>query len=148
MTHAAFAATHVPPTSEPGPSATPYRPGVCNIGPAEIARRRRAGHVGALVTCVVLAVLIAVHAPPLTRLILGLPAAAAASGYFQAWLRFCAGFGSRGIFNFGRLGETSSVVDPLARARDRARATQIGLASLAVGVTVAIAAVVIPFGWG
>jgi hypothetical protein len=32
-----------------------YRPGVCNIGPAEIARRRRAGHVGLLVTVAALA---------------------------------------------------------------------------------------------
>ena len=148
MTDLAFAATDVPPTLEPGPSATPYRPGVCNIGPAEMARRRRAGHVGALVTYVVLVVLIAAHAPPLTRLILGLPAAAAASGYLQAWLHFCAGFGSRGTFNFGRLGEMSSVVDPVARARDRAMATRIGLASLAVGVIVAIAVVLGPFGWG
>ena len=29
---------------------TRYEPGVCNIGPAEIARRRRSGHVGALIT--------------------------------------------------------------------------------------------------
>jgi hypothetical protein len=148
MTHAAFAATDAPRSPELGQSTTPYRPGACNIGPAEIARRRRAGHVGALVTYIVLAVLIAVHAPPLARLVLALPAAGAASGYLQAWLRFCAGFGSRGIFNFGRLGEMSAVVDPVARARDRAMATRIGLASLAVGVTVAMAAVVGPFGWG
>jgi hypothetical protein len=123
-----------------------YRPGVCNIGPAEIARRRRAGHVGLLVTIVAFAALVAIDAPPLARLILVLPAAAAASGYLQAWLKFCAGFGSRGIFNFGPVGDTQQVVDEDARARDRARANRIGLASLAIGVAVGIVAAVIPFG--
>ena len=123
---------------------TEYRPGVCNIGPAEIARRRRAGHVGLLAAVILLGILVAIGAPPLARLVVGLPAAAAASGYLQAWLKFCAGFGSRGVFNFGPLGQVDEVVDPDARARDRARSNQIGLASLAIGVAVAGLAVLLP----
>jgi hypothetical protein len=121
-----------------------YVPGACNIGPAEIGRRRRAGHVGLAISLVVLAGLIATAAPPVARLILILPAAAAASGYLQAWLRFCAGFGTRGIFNFGELGHTADVVDPVARAKDRALARAIALASLAIGTVVAIAAFILP----
>jgi hypothetical protein len=121
-----------------------YRSGVCNIGPAEIARRRRAGHVGLVVTIAAFAALVAIDAPPLARLILVLPAAAATSGYLQAWLKFCAGFGSRGIFNFGPVGDTQQVVDEDARARDRARARRIGLASLAIGFVAGVAAAVIP----
>ena len=103
-------------------AGTEYRPGACNIGPAEIARRRRAGHVGLLATVVSLGVLVAIDAPPAARLIVGLPAAVAASGYLQARLRFCAGFGSRGVFNFGPLGQTQEVADDDARALDRSRA--------------------------
>jgi hypothetical protein len=121
-----------------------YAPGVCNIGPAEIARRRRAGHVGLAAALVMLAGLVAMEAPPAARLILVLPAAAAASGYLQAWLRFCAGFGARGIFNFGELGHTDEVVDPVSRARDRAKARRIALASLAIGIVVAVVAFVLP----
>ena len=45
---AAFAASGPPIPAAPLMDVTPdYRPGVCNIGPAEIARRRRSGHVGA-----------------------------------------------------------------------------------------------------
>jgi hypothetical protein len=143
MTTAAFAAN----SETPPASSDAYKPGVCNIGPDEIARRRRAGHVGAIVTYVALAMLLVIHAPPLARLLLTLPAAGAASGYLQAWLHFCAGFGSRGIFNFGELGRTSAVADPAARARDRARATRIGLASLVIGVAVAVVAVALP-AWG
>jgi hypothetical protein len=141
MTFSASAARG-PVTSPAG--SVDYIPGVCNIGPAEVARRRRAGHVGLAVTLVVLAGLVAIGAPPAGRLILVLPGAAAASGYLQAWFRFCAGFGARGIFNFGELGHTQDVVDPVARARDRAKARGIALASLAIGIVVAVAAFVLP----
>jgi len=125
------------------PIGAGYEPGVCNIGPAEIARRRRAGHLGLATTVALLAGLELIDAPPISRLVLVIPAAAGASGYLQAWLRFCAGFGVRGIRNFGQLGQIEEVADAAARERDRARANQIGLASLAVGVLVAVAAVLL-----
>jgi hypothetical protein len=125
-------------------AGTEYQPGVCNIGLAEISRRRRAGYVGLAATAVLLGVLVAIGAPPLARLIVALPAATAASGYLQARLHFCAGFGSRGVFNFGPLGQTLEVVDSEARRRDRARAMQIGVASLALGVAAGVAAFLLP----
>jgi hypothetical protein len=121
-----------------------YSPGVCNIGPAEIARRRMSGHIGLIVTVVALAGLIATGAPHWTRLILILAAGGSASGYLQAFLHFCAGFGSRGVYNFGPVGPVEEVADPLARARDRARSVQIGVAALAIGVVVAVVAVLLP----
>jgi hypothetical protein len=122
----------------------PYRPGVCNIGPAEIARRRQAGHVGAAATFGLLAGLVVIDAPRLARMSVALPAAMAASGYIQAQLRFCAGFGSRGLFNFGPLGETFAVTDADSLARDRLRSRQIGLASLAIGLATGALAVALP----
>lgn len=121
-----------------------YQPGVCNIGPDEIRRRRRSGHVGLLSAVGLFAVLVAVGAPPIARALVGLPAVIAASGYLQAHLRFCAGFGQVGVFNFGTVGETEQVVDDEARARDRAKARQIGLMSFAVGIAVAVVAVAVP----
>ena len=121
-----------------------YLPGVCNIGPDEIVRRRRAGHVGLGSAIVLLGGLVVVGAPPPLRLLVALPAAVAASGYLQARLRFCAGFGSRGIYNFGELGQSLPVEDTDARRRDRVRATQIGLASGAIGVAVGLVAVGLP----
>lgn len=144
MALSSFAAGHVPEAPKPGTVDPEYRPGLCNIGPAEIVTRRRAGHVGLLATVVLLGALIVVGASPLARLIVAIPAAGSASGYLQAWLKFCAGFGSRGIANFGPLGQFDQVVGTDARARDRARAYQIGLASLVIGVAVAVAAVLLP----
>jgi hypothetical protein len=121
-----------------------YQPGVCNIGPAEIARRRMAGHVGAAVAVILFIVLVALHAPPITRLLIILPAAVSASGYLQAHLHFCAGFGARGIFNFGDVGTTQEVADPEARARDRAMSRRISFASLGIGVLIGVIAVLLP----
>ena len=117
---------------------------MCNIGPAEIASRRRAGHVGVIATVVLFVVLVAIGAPPIARLLVALPAAVAASGYLQAWLRFCAGFGSRGVFNFGDVGTTEQVGDADARRRDRARATPDRRRGLLIGRRSGIVAVLLP----
>jgi hypothetical protein len=97
-----------------------------------------------VITIGLILLLVATHAPTPLRLLVFLPAAGAASGYLQAFFRFCAGFGSRGVFNFAELGRTDAVTDPGARARDRAMAGRIGVASAVVGIVVAILAVLLP----
>jgi hypothetical protein len=145
MTFAPFAASGRPLSAPPLLDQSPdYRPGVCNIGPAEIARRRRSGHIGLIAAVILLAVLVVIDAPPLARLLVAAPAIIAASGYLQAWLKFCAGFGSVGVFNFDDVGTTRSVVDDAARRADRRRATQIGLASFAIGLALGVVAVLLP----
>lgn len=124
-------------------SDTGYEPGVCNIGPAEIARRRLLGDVGLLATVLTWIGFVAMDAPPVLRLLVGVPAAGAAAGYLQAALGFCAAFGSLGIANFGPLGRRETVPDEGARARDRARAAQIGLASVGMGAAVGVAAAIL-----
>jgi hypothetical protein len=96
------------------------------------------------VSLALFAVLLAVAAPHWARLLLILTAGGAASGYFQAWLHFCAAFGSTGVYNFGELGASEQVLDQEARRRDRMRSLQIGLASLAIGLAVGIGAFLLP----
>jgi hypothetical protein len=115
-----------------------YVPGTCNIGPAEIALRRRVGHTGLIATVVLATVLLAVDAAPAWRLLLALPAALAAAGYLQAWLRFCANFGWRGVYNFDALGREQRVAAEEARAQDRRRAVLLGVGSAAIGLAVAL----------
>ena len=100
--------------------------------------------MGLGVTLVLLTGLVAIGAPPPVRLLVALPAAVAASGCFQAHFKFCAGFGSKGIYNVGELGTTVQVEEAEARRRDRSRANQIGLASAAIGLAVGIVAVGLP----
>jgi hypothetical protein len=141
MTTSAFASGSVPAPH----SAVAYEPGVCNIGPAEIARRRRAGHLGLIATVALLAVLMLIDVHPLARLAVIVPAAISASGYLQARLKFCAGYGQLGVFNFGPLGDRIAITDADALARDRRRARQISLTSFAIGIAVGIVAVLLPF---
>ena len=126
--------------------AAEYAAGRCNIGPAEVARRRRFGHAGTLVALAGLLAAVAINAPAWARLLLFLPAAGAAAGYLQAALRFCADYGWRGVFNFGsaRHHRTTTVADAAARRADRRRALLIGAASAAVGAAFAILALLLP----
>lgn len=141
MTQALFAAAGAP---APAGLSVEYQPGVCNIGPAEIAKRRRSGHVGLIAAVVLFAILVAIGAPPIARLLLLIPVAVSASGYLQAYLKFCAGFGALGVYNFGDVGPRETVANAGARALDRAKAMRIGLASFAIGTAVAIIAVLLP----
>ena len=140
----AFAAASGPNTSPTTTIPAEYQAGVCNIGPEEIARRRRAGHIGALVTVGLLIGLIALGVPPIFRLVLFVPAMLSASGYLQARLKFCAGFGRLGVYNFGRVGPMSPVIDDASRSADRRRSNQIGLAAALIGAVVAVVAVLLP----
>ncbi|HSW41197.1 MAG TPA: hypothetical protein VLM76_01665, partial [Patescibacteria group bacterium] len=91
---------HDPPPGADGPPGE-YRPGACNIGRAEIARRRRAGVFGLGAAGVLAAALLLVDAPAAARWLVALPLAGGAVGLLQARFRFCAAFGLAGVRNFG-----------------------------------------------
>lgn len=110
---------------EPLSQAGRYRAGACNIGPAEIARRRRAGWFGLGVAVAWAVLTVATAAGPLVRFGVVLPLAAAAVGFLQARRGFCAAYGLLGLRNFGPLGAAEQVSDPEARRRDRAAALRL-----------------------
>ena len=103
-----------------------YQPGVCNIGSAEITRRILSGWIGLGATVILGALLLLFQVPTLWRLSLFVPAFFAATGFLQGLMQFCAGFGMRGIFNFGaQVGETELVEQAEYRRKDRQKALQI-----------------------
>jgi hypothetical protein len=120
-----------------------YVPGSCNIGPDEIARRRRAGHAGLAATAVLAAGLLSSDAHPAWRLTLALPAAVGAAGYLQARHRFCAAFGFRGVYNFDRLGHEQAVPGDDAQLQDLRQARRIAAESAAIGLGVALVAMAV-----
>ena len=121
-----------------------YRAGACNIGHEEIRRRWRFGHQISIFALVLYAALVLLHVPPLLRFVVAAPVAVASACYLEAALKFCVRFGMRGLFNFGALGAEGTVVDPVARARDRRRARQLSTASLVIAVLVGAVAVLLP----
>jgi hypothetical protein len=118
-----------------------YIPGVCNIGPAEIAMRKRAGWIALIVTVLIWAALVFFGANHYWLFLLVLPASMSATGFLQAYLHFCAGFGMRGLFNFGlEVGKTETVQQQEFRAKDKKRAQEIFIYSILIGIVVALLA--------
>lgn len=116
-----------------------YVPGVCNIGPAEISKRKQAGWIGLVATLALWALLMWLDAPAVWRLTIGIPATMSAIGFLQAYTRFCAYFGFASLFNFGDIGSSDTVEQAEFRAKDRRKAWRIVLYSLLIGAVVAVA---------
>ena len=86
-----------------------YISGACNIGPAEIKRRKQGAYLGGALYLVVAILLIATNASSTTRLWVFLPAMLFAIGYIQSKRKFCVAYGFLGIFNFDKLGSTTKI---------------------------------------
>ena len=122
---------------------TEYVPGVCNIGPEEIARRRNLGWLALAITILLLLTLILTGVNPWWRLFVFFPAAMSASGFLQAYFHFCVGFARIGVFNFGSIGQMQKVDDDLSKKKDKRKGNQITLYAVLIGGVSAIIAVVL-----
>ena len=108
-----------------------YRPGACNIGPAEIATRRRGGLMGIALAVGLAALLVWLDAPAWARLMVFLPLAGGFISLEQARRHFCVGFAMAGLRNFGALGHEEHVIDRADRSADRRAAlVMVGYCSL------------------
>ena len=115
----------------------------CNIGPAEIERRRSSAIFFTAVAAAVAAALVAFNVPPAGRLVMFLFVTGAAINWLQVVHRFCVAFGAFGIENFGGLGEETKV-DRAQRAADRRRVAQLVLEGSLIGAFVTLALVLVP----
>jgi uncharacterized membrane protein (DUF485 family) len=121
-----------------------YRPGECNIGSAEISRRRRGAWAATLAALALYVLLVVLGAPAVVRFGVALPAAAAAVSWLQVRERFCVAFGVAGVFNLGPLGRVEGVADEASRRADRRKAAGMIARGAAVGLLVGIAAGIVP----
>jgi hypothetical protein len=114
-----------------------YVPGVCNIGEADVRRRKAIGWTWLLATIVLFAVFRLPQTPASWHLILIRPAAISSAGFLQARMHFCAYFAALGIFNFGEdFSKKETVQQAEFRAKDRRKALQIIAYSLIIGIAV------------
>jgi len=116
-----------------------YQSGVCNIGPSEIAQRKKVAMAG-FISAAIFGVLVSLsgsHSP--VRFAIFLPLLIGSIGLIQARKKFCLAFGLLGVYNFGIVGRQERVVDEFARAADRKVANKIILQSLALAVVLTAA---------
>lgn len=121
-----------------------YQPGVCNIGPQEIRRRRQIGYIGVVGAVVLGAILLGLDAPAWMRLAVALPVAVGLEGFIQARERFCAGFAMAGVQNMGELGSQVTIEDAAARVADRRKAMRIHAAAIAGSLVAGVAFALLP----
>ncbi|MEU1971108.1 hypothetical protein ABZ477_05605 [Microbacterium sp. NPDC019599] len=123
-----------------------YRPGVCNIGPAEIRKRRMSGWVGLAVAVGFLILAFALGWAAPWRLLVALPVFLSAQGFLQAAFHFCVGFASRGLYNFGALGSEETVQEAEFHRQDLRKALLITVLAFAIAAAVSVVAYLIPIG--
>ena len=122
-----------------------YVPGVCNIGPWETRRRLAFGIAGLAAAAVLLAALVAAHAPVAARLLVLLPAWGGTFSVLQARRRFCGAYALRRISNFGDTYDAiRQVEDEAAHRADVAAVLRMTRDSFAAGALVAVLALLLP----
>lgn len=110
----------------------------CNIGPDEIARRRRSAIAASIILAIVMIVIVALDVPTAARFLLWPIATGVAVTWLQVGHRFCVAFGALGLENFGRLGKQVRV-DQAQRAADRRRALQLIGEGAVIGLALTLA---------
>jgi hypothetical protein len=135
----------VTPASTSEPLHPDYQPGVCNIGRSEVVSRRRIAYFGVAATVILYGVLVALQAPPVARLLVGLPAALAAGSYLESRERFCVLYGATGVYNFGSVSAPNTKIpDREAHALDVDRSRRMLTETAGIAVLVAVVAPLLP----
>ncbi len=119
-----------------------YAAGSCNIGPEEISRRRNLGWVSSVIVLLLFSVLVWIGVNPWWRLLIFVPATMAASGFLQAYFRFCSGFARLGVYNFGPTGQRHEIADEDSKKKDRKRGLEITVYAALIGAAITIFSIV------
>lgn len=106
-------------------STAQYQAGVCNIGGAEVKRRKQVAKIGATFFLITAVYLILSGAESTSAAFALIPAILASVGYVQSRKRFCFAFGLMGTFNFAEAGKMSKVVSKEELSADRRMALSI-----------------------
>jgi predicted nucleic acid-binding Zn ribbon protein len=123
-------------------TTTEYIPGICNINPKEVKRRRTIGIIGLLMVVAIATLLIFLNVPAGFRLVIFIPAFIMATGFLQAKAKFCVGFASAGMQHTGD--ESRNVEDKEALKLDKKRAKKINIQALIIAVIVTGVIVLLP----
>lgn len=124
-------------------SETNYIPGICNINPAEIKKRRMAGHIGLAASAIFIILAIVGGLDWYIRLFLFIPAFVAATGYLQAKNKFCVGYAGAGKQHADN-GEVETITADDALKADKRKAQTINAQSVLVGVLAAAVFAIVP----
>ncbi|HCX75052.1 MAG TPA: hypothetical protein DHU93_06205 [Algoriphagus sp.] len=126
------------------PSNEKYIPGTCNRGREEIKRRKASGWTGLVLTVITISLLLWFSAPHWMRLVVFIPAVMGATGFIQAYNKFCVYFGFGHMFNLGEVGKTDTIDQKEFRVKDRARAWQLLAYAFGTGLIITVIVYLLP----
>lgn len=120
-----------------------YQAGVCNIGPAEIKRRRQGALIGAVLYAFTTLTFVITDASTSTRLITFIPALLFTVGIIQSKRKFCVAYGFLGVFSIEKLGATKKISINQDLKADRKYAVKLLLQSVAAAIVLTAMVVLI-----
>ena len=107
-----------------------YISGACNIGPAEIKRRKQGALIGAILFAITSFTFAITDAPRTTRLLVFIPALLFSVGLIQSRRKFCVAYGFLGILDFEKTGDVRKITVNQDLANDRKYAVKLLLQSV------------------
>ena len=122
-----------------------YQAGVCNIGGAEVAKRKQLSYVGGLIFLLFLLIAVLQDFSLTETSAAFAPAILFSVGFIQSRRKFCLAYGLMGTFNFAKIGTLTRVEDRDSLKADRSTAISIllqalGLALLLTSIALALTA--------
>lgn len=115
-----------------------YIPGTCNIGPAEVKRRRNGTIFSAVLVIVMIVLFLVLDVARIWRLTLFIPAFSLGVSFQQWYFKFCIAFGTKGVFNFGEIGKTFTVEQKENVRKDRIKTLKMIGAGAVFGLIVPV----------
>lgn len=123
--------------------STNYIPGMCNINPTEIRRRKASGYISLAIAAFGLSTFIALHADWPYFLVLFIPFSVSALGFLQAKQKFCAAYGSTGKHHADE-DDIATVEDKQALKADKLRSRILYLQSFLIAAPLTALSCLIP----
>jgi uncharacterized membrane protein len=121
---------------------TKYIPGICNINPKEVRRRRTIGIIGLVAVVVIAGLSSALNVPLVLRVVIFIPAFIMATGFIQAKTKFCIGYASAGMQHTGD--ESRHIEDERAVQLDKQRAKKINIQAFFIAATITAILLLLP----
>ena len=111
-----------------------YQAGVCNIGEAEVAKRRQVSYFGGFLYLSFVSSALLRDFTTASTISAIFPAMIFAVGFIQSRRKFCLAYGLMGSFNFQKLGTLTHVEDRDSLKADRKTAISILTQSLVLAL--------------
>jgi hypothetical protein len=122
-----------------------YIPGTCNIGRAEVKKRKASTWFSLILAIVVVLWIVFLNPAREWRLVLFIPVASLVVNFQQVYFGFCVNFGMRGVFNFDNAGKFDTIEHPEFRFKDKAKAIRMIQLGALTGAVAALIFYALPF---